>query len=196
MRRLLLLLGAALFLTSPACAADCAGVTFDDMLFVRFGKTSGAAPVAFAGGKSRASVGRGELVALGASSGAQVCGEKLKGQGAGWLPADALEKIARINDTGAFVGAWRRGAAEIRVNWLDDGRLTVEGRGAGAFSGEMDMRDGIGLFFGEGADPENPETPGCRVRMARGGEALLVRDNGQCGGAFGGIYARTPGKRE
>jgi hypothetical protein len=160
----------------------CRGVAFADMLWVRFGKPS--APVAFVG--SRAALGRADLVALGAHSGAQVCAEKLKGSGVGWLPSDALEKIARINDLGSFVGTWRRGAAEIRITWLDDGRLTVDGRGAGAFSGEMDMRDGIGLYDGEGA-----ETRGCRVRMARGGDILLVRDNGQCGGGFGGIYARA-----
>ena len=45
----------------------------------------------------------------------------------------------------------------------------------------MDMRDGLGLYFASGVDPEKLDTPGCRVRMARLGEDLLVRDNGQCG---------------
>ena len=93
-----------------------------------------------------------------------------------------------------FVGSWRRGAAAIRISWLEDGRLTIQGSGAGAFSGDMDMRDGIGLYFAEGVDPDMPEAPGCRLRMARGGETLMVRDNGQCGGGFGGIYAREKDK--
>ncbi|MBB4198372.1 hypothetical protein CCR94_22540 [Rhodoblastus sphagnicola] len=189
MRRLLFPLGVALSLATPARAAGCAGVTFADMAFVRFGKAASA--VAFVGGKSRSTVARGELLALGALADAQVCAETLKGGRAGWLPNDSLDKIARVNDTGSFVGGWRRGAASLGINWRDDGRLTIEARGAGSFSGDMDMRDGIGLFFGEGVDPEDPATPGCRVRMARGGDVLLVRDNGQCGGDFNGIYAKA-----
>jgi hypothetical protein len=191
MRRLTLLTGAALLLASPVFAADCAGVGFADMPYVRFAKPSGAAPVAFAGGKHGATLGRQDVVALGAVSGAQVCAEKLKGHGSGWLPADALEIVPRINDTGAFAGEWRRGAATIRIDWHEDGRLTVEGRGAQAFSGDMDMRDGIGLYAAQGADPEKPEAPGCQLRMARGGEDMLVRDNGQCGGGFSGVYTRV-----
>jgi hypothetical protein len=191
MRRLVHLLGAALLLSAPARAADCTGVTFADMPWLRFGKPTGAS-LAFSGGKQQ--VPRGEFLALGPSSGAQVCAERVKGQGAGWLPADALDIVARVNDTGSFVGAWRRGAAQIRIHWLDDGRLSVEASGAGSFAGDMDMRDGIGLFFGEGVDPDAPDAQGCRVRMARGGEVLVVRDNGQCGGGFGGTYAREKEK--
>ena len=90
MRRLIFSLGAALILTAPALAADCAGVTFADMTSLRFGKPSGAS-VVFTGGKH--AVARGEFVALGASSGAQVCAEKMKGQGTGWLQADLLEVV-------------------------------------------------------------------------------------------------------
>ncbi|PPQ37379.1 hypothetical protein SAMN06265338_10787 [Rhodoblastus acidophilus] len=187
MRRLLFLLGAAFFLSPPARAADCAGVGFADMLWVRFAKAPGA--VAFTGGKSRIAVARGELLALGVISDAQVCAEALKSGRSGWLPNDSLEKIVRINDTGSFVGDWRRGAAALRIDWRDDGRLIVEATGAGSVAGDMDMRDGVGLFYGEGVDPENMEAPGCRVRMARGGELLLVRDNGQCGGGLAGTYA-------
>ena len=187
MRRLFLLTGAALLAASPAFAADCAGVGFADMPDVRFGKPS-TAQVAFIGGKG--SLGRHDLVALGAVAGTQVCAEKLKGHGAGWVEASALEIVPRINDTGAFAGDWRRGATTIRVNWLEDGRLTVEAHGGGTLAGDMDMRDGLGLYFASGVDPEKLDTPGCRVRMARLGEDLLVRDNGQCGAAFGGTYAR------
>jgi len=186
MRRLIFSFGAAMSLTAPALAADCAGVTFADIPWLRFGKPSSS--LHFANGKH--AVARGEFVALGASSGAQVCAEKVRGQGAGWLPAASVEIVARINDTGSFVGAWRHGATSIRIAWQDDGRLTV----AGAFSGDMDMRDGVGLFYGEGVDPEIPDAPGCRVRMARGGDVLLVRDNGQCNGAFNGAYARDKSK--
>lgn len=189
MRRLIISFGAAFISMAPALAADCAGVPFADMPWLRFGKPTGASA---SGGKL--SVGRGELVALGASSGAQVCAEKVRGQGAGWLPANALDIVPRINDTGSFVGSWRRGGAVIRITWQEDGRLTVQGSGAGTFSGDMDMRDGIGLYFGDGVDPDTPEAPGCRLRMARGGEILLVRDNGQCGGAFNGAYAREKDK--
>jgi len=187
MRRLFISLGAALLFSAPVQAADCAGVTFADMAWLRFGKPSGAS-LSFGAGK--VSVAHGEILALGASADSKVCAEKIKGSGAGWLPADKIEVVQRINDTGSFVGAWRRGAAHIRIKWQEDGQLVVEGSGAGSFSGDMDMRDGLGLFFAEGVDPEAPDTPGCRLRMARGGEVLVVRDNGQCGGSFGGTYAR------
>jgi hypothetical protein len=189
MRRLIYSFCAALFLTAPALAADCTGVTFADMPWLRFGKPTGAS---VSGGKLTAA--RGELLALGASSGAQVCAEKVKGSGAGWLAADTLEIVPRINDTGSFVGSWRHGATVIRITWQDDGRLTVQGAGAGAFSGDMDMRDGVGLYFGDGVDPDTPDAPGCRLRMARGGETLVVRGNGQCGGALNGTYAREKDK--
>jgi hypothetical protein len=201
------LLGAALAMAAPAHAGerDCAGLAFDDMRLIRFGKVAApvnfvangakdpACPSAEARCRDKAQVARGDLLALGVTLGEHVCAEKVKGVAhAGWLPAQNLDKSPRVNDAGAFVGAWRRGAAEIRIAWLEDGRLTVEGRaGNGAFSGDMDLRDGVAIFDGEGVDSENRASPGCRVRMARGGDVLVARDNGQCGGGFGGTFIRT-----
>ena len=207
---------AGVFLALAVCSApahaterDCAGPDFDSVLTQRFGKIAGAAPVGFiANGaknpacpgaepvcRDKARAARGDLLALGPTFGVYVCAEKVKGQGAGvgWLPAASIDNVQRINDTGSFVGAWRRDTVEIRIVWQPDGHLTGEGlANPGAFAGDMDMRDGIAQFYGEGADPENPEALGCRIRMARAAEVMVVRDNGQCSGDFGGTYTRAP----
>lgn len=227
MRRLTILLGAAMALTAQARADDrfCSGVGFADtpalvvgrikpetakVHFVRNGGAKNVCPSTAPACQDKAFLVPGDLVVLGVKRGDFICVDYDNGKGdrGGWLPALAIEPAPLVADPAGWAGKWSRVEAEIRIDETDGG-LQAQGsatfgaldparvkRGAvnsGEFSGALALKDGQAGFTDKEADPKNPDAS-CRLRFARAGDALFVRDNMQCGGmnvSFSGFYQRA-----
>jgi hypothetical protein len=171
-------------------------------------------PAATAACRSNAYLVTGDLVLVGQTRGDFTCvsyqtrqkGKKLPAWTRGWLPSAALTPVAptAARSPSDWLGKWdqRYAGIEIKSDGLG-GRLQIEGIAAyptardyhtGAINAQvMPGKDSIS-FLDDGWMPfETQCDSGCRVRMHRIGELLLVEDNGDCGGAgvtFTGLYHR------
>ncbi len=171
-------------------------------------------PAATAACRSNAYLVTGDLVLVGRARGAFTCvsyqtrqrSKKLPGWTRGWLPSAALTPVAPMAAPGPsdWLGAWdqRYAGIEIKAGGLG-GRLKIEGIAAyptaqdyhtGAIDAEVRPGTDSIVFLNDGWMPfETQCDTGCRVRMHRIGDLLLVEDNGDCGGAgvtFTGLYHR------
>jgi hypothetical protein len=178
--------------------------------FVRGGRPNDPCPGDDASCRETAFLVPGDLFILGARLGGFACADYARGKAAraGWLPFESIETVAPLSDPSAFAGVWKRPVAEIAIAWKD-GKLTADalatfgandpdrrGHGAvntGEFEGVLSLNGGQAEFNDETVDPKDPHSFGCRVRLARAGDLLFVRDNQQCGGfnvSFDGTYSR------
>lgn len=218
---LVMSLGFVFLSGAPAfCApAACDGVGFAQEL--RFARVKPeAAPLHFvksgAGAKicpseapacaEKAFLVAGDLVAVGASFKNFTCVDYANDQGAraGFVASAALTPEPVIVDPTQWVGHWRRIEAEVTIEAGKDG-LQAQGeatfgaldparvkRGAvnfGSFAGALKLEAGKGKII------DSDAISGCNLKLARVGEALIIRDNGVCGGAnvsFSGFYTRAP----
>jgi hypothetical protein len=171
-------------------------------------------PAATAACRSNAYLVTGDLVLVGQTRGAFTCvsyqtphpSRKLPGWTRGWLPSTALTPVPPTAAPGPsdWLGRWDQHYAgiEIKPGGLG-GRLRIEGIAAyptahdfhtGAIDAEVRPGADSIAFLNDGWMPfETQCDSGCRVRMHRIGELLLVEDNGDCGGAgvtFTGLYHR------
>ena len=170
-------------------------------------------PAATAACRMRAYLVTGDLVLVGRTRGAFTCvsyqtpqrSRKLPGWTRGWLPSAALTPVApSAHSPSDWLGKWdqRYAGIEIKPGGLG-GRLRIEGIAAyptahdyhtGAIDAEVKPDTDSIAFLNDGWMPfETPCDSGCRVRMHRIGDQLLVEDNGGCGGAgvtFTGLYHR------
>ncbi len=202
----------------------CAGVGYDDVpalmlgrvkadagkvYFLTNGSKTNPCPSAAPECREKAYVVAGDLLVLGAKQGDYVCADYDGGKGdrGGWLPAAAIEPAPVETDAAAWVGKWKRVEAEIRIAWQGDGlnaegdatfgaldpaRVRRGGVNVGDFSGSLTFKDGHGSITDKDADPK--DSFACRLRLARSGPFLFVRDNMQCGGfnvSFSGLYKRA-----
>jgi hypothetical protein len=197
----------------------CAGTSFADGLtigrikpdaakvfFRKNGDKKNACPSMDAACQDTASLASGDLVALGAKRGPFVCADFDKGEGdrAGWLPAETIEPAPLATDPAQWLGDWKRAKADISIAKARDG-FVAQGeatfgaldpekikRGAvhtGAFAGPLIFRDSQATLVDASA------VSACALRLARAGDFLFVRDNGDCGGlnvSFSGVYRRAP----
>jgi hypothetical protein len=202
----------------------CAGVGYDDAAavmtgkvkadagkvhFLKNGAADNACPSLAPDCQQKPYIVPGDLVVLGAKFGDYVCADYDGGRGdlGGWLPAAAIEPAPAETDPAAWIGDWKRVEAKIKIRKGDEG-LTAEGdatfgaldpsrvkRGAvnvGEFSAPLLIKDGNASLIDKDADPK--DSFACRLRFARSGSFLFVRDNMQCGGfnvSFSGLYRRA-----
>jgi hypothetical protein len=152
----------------------------------------------------------GDLVLAGKTRGAFTCvayqAQKKPSWTVGWLPSTALAPVAPMRATtlSDWLGDWDQPHAGIEIKRGGiGGRLKIEGiaayKGArevhtGAIEAQvMPDKDSI-AFLDDGWMPFATSCDsGCKVRMHRIGELLLVEDNGNCGGVgvtFTGLYHR------
>jgi hypothetical protein len=171
-------------------------------------------PAATAACRSNAYLVTGDLVLVGQTRGAFTCvsyqtrsrSKKLPGWTRGWLPSATLTPVAPAAAPAPsdWLGNWdqRYAGIEIKPGGLG-GRLRIEGIAAyptardyhtGAIDAEVRPGTDSIAFLNDGWMPfETQCDSGCRVRMHRIGDLLLVEDNGDCGGAgvtFTGLYHR------
>jgi hypothetical protein len=170
-------------------------------------------PAATAACRMNAYLVSGDLVLVGKTRGAFTCvgyqtrqrSRKLPGWTRGWLPSAALTPVAPSTPGPSdWLGKWdqRYAGIEIKPGGLG-GRLRIEGIAAyptardyhtGAIDAEVKPDKDSIAFLNDGWMPFATECDsGCRVRMHRIGDLLLVEDNGGCGGAgvtFTGLYHR------
>jgi len=179
------------------------------VFFLTNGSAKNACPSAAPDCREKAYVVAGDLLVLGAAHGDYVCADYDGGKGdrGGWLPAAAIQPAPMKSDAAAWRGKWKRVEAEITIQKKGDG-LHAEGdatfgaldparvhRGAvnvGEFSGSLVIKDGAAVIADPDADPK--DSFACKLWLARSGEFLFVRDNGQCGGfnvSFSGLYRRA-----
>lgn len=204
---------------SQAAPATCDGVGFAQPLrfarvkpeaaplhFVKAGDKSGKCPSDAPACAEKAFLVAGDLVTIGATVKNFTCVDYAndKGDRAGFLPTSALAPEPALVEPAQWTGHWRRVEAEIAIEAGKDG-LTGQGeasfgaldpdrvkRGAvnfGSFSGPLKLEGG------EGKIVDSDAVSGCNLKLARVGEALIVRDNGVCGGfnvSFSGFYTRAP----
>jgi hypothetical protein len=123
----------------------------------------------------------------------------------GWLPSSALKPVTpmpspKVSD---WIGTWYHPGGEITISRGNGGKLSIEGEmivpaAHDSHTGElqanaMPEKDTL-AFVDDGSIPfAKTEEGGCRVRMQRIGQGLLVEDNSGCGGAavtFTGLYRR------
>lgn len=210
--------------TEPTNERLCAGVGLDIAPAPRLGRvkadagrvyflTNGSAqnscPSSAPECREKVYVVPGDLLVLGPTHGEFVCADYDGGKGdrGGWLPSAAIEPAPMQSDAAAWLGKWKRIEAEIRIQknggglkaegdatfgTLDPARLHRGGVNVGDFSGALAVTDGQAVIADESADPK--DNFGCKVWLARSGEFLYVRDNGQCGGfnvSFSGLYRRA-----
>ena len=216
-----LLIAALALVAAQAHAEDrfCDGVGFADGLaigrikadagsvhFRKNGDKKNACPSAAPACQDKAYLVPGDLVALGAKKGEFVCVDYDIGKGdrAGWLPSSAIEPAPLAAEPKQWLGAWKRIEADITIEEGKDG-LKAQGdatfgaldpdrvkRGAvnlGNFAGPLTLKDGQATVV------DGDAVSGCNLRMARAGDFLFVRDNGNCGGfnvSFSGLYRRAP----
>jgi hypothetical protein len=126
----------------------------------------------------------------------------------GWLPSSALSPVAAMPspEMADWLGTWTQpgGRIEIERGGIG-GRLRIEGEmvvprardvHTGVIDAQVNPANGTVAFLEDGWLPfETKCDSGCRVRMQRVGEWLLVQDNVDCGGAgvsFTGLYRRKP----
>ena len=171
-------------------------------------------PAATAACRDHAYLVTGDLVLVGRTRGAFTCvsylstnrSKKVPGWTINWLPSAALAPVAptAASDPSDWLGSWdqRYAGIEIKPGGLG-GRLRIEGIAAyptardfhtGAIDAEVKPETDSISFLNDGWMPyETQCDSGCRVRMHRIGDLLLVEDNGGCGGAgvtFTGLYHR------
>ena len=174
-------------------------------------------PAATAACRKRAYLVAGDLVLVGRTRGEFTCvsyeapkksneSDKRSVSTRGWLPGAALAPVAPAAAPARsdWLGSWNKPHAgiEIKPGGLG-GRLQIDGIAVfptahdfhnGVIDAQvMPDRDSIS-FLDDGWMPfETKCDSGCRVRMRRIGDLLLVEDNGDCGGAgvtFTGLYRR------
>ncbi len=201
----------------------CAGVGFADGLtigrikadagkvfFRKNGDRKNNCPSPEAACQDKAYLVAGDLVALGAKRGAFVCvdfdqgqGDRGQGDRAGWLPSQAIDPAPLATDPAQWLGDWKRVEADISIAQARDG-LFARGeatfgardpekikRGAvhtGAFVGPLTLKDGKATLL------DSSDVSACALRLARAGDFLFVRDNGNCGGlnvSFSGVFLRA-----
>ncbi len=153
----------------------------------------------------------GDLVLTGQTQGAFTCVAyqsplaRKQIWASGWLPSSALTPVAPTPSPKAsdWIGTWYHPGGEITISRGDGGKLSIEGEmivptAHDSHTGELQAtatpeKDTI-AFVDDGSIPfEKTEEGGCRVRMQRIGQWLLVEDNSGCGGAavtFTGLYRR------
>lgn len=212
-------IGLAFVSPAQAAPATCDGVGFGE--FLRFARVKlEAAPLHFvkSGDKvktcpsdapacmEKAFLIAGDLVALGAQVKNFTCVDyaNAKGDRAGFLPTSGLAAEPAIVDPAQWTGSWRRVEAEINIEAGKNG-LTGHGEATfGALDPDRVKRGAVnsGSFSGplklegfEGKIVDSDDVSGCNLKLARVGEALIVRDNGFCGGfnvSFSGYYTRAP----
>ncbi len=129
----------------------------------------------------------------------------------GWLPAGSLTQFkAAGNDDKAWLGAWRRTEATIKITRGKRGGLEIEGDATfgasdprrvasggvnmGDFGGPARRQGDVVLVAGDDI-PNFEAAPKdrCAVQMRRVGPYLVVEDNQGCGGmnvSFTGVYVR------
>jgi hypothetical protein len=124
----------------------------------------------------------------------------------GWMLSSALASVAPMTAPAVsdWLGDWDQPHAgiEIKPGGIG-GRLQIEG--IAAFKGAQDVHTGVIeaqvmpdkdsiAFLDDGWFPFATQCDsGCKVRMRRIGQLLLVEDNGNCGGVgvtFTGLYHR------
>lgn len=173
-------------------------------------------PNATAACRARAYVVPGDVVLLAQAQGDYICGAVINAQGfntVGWLPSAALAPAPERTPGGDdWIGHWMQLESDIVVTRGKSGELAFKGqatwggsdpervrRGAvntGEFSAEARPDNGT-VAFTVGDDRTLPYEAGdetdCRVRMARRGPYLVVRDNTMCGGmnvSFSGSHIK------
>ncbi len=153
----------------------------------------------------------GDLVLTGKTQGAFTCvayQSPLAGKqiwASGWLPSSALMPVApmpspKLSD---WIGTWVHPGGEITISRGDGGKLSIEGEmivptAHDSHTGELQAnatpeKDTIAFVDDGSIAFEKMEEGGCRVRIQRIGQWLLVEDNSDCGGAavtFTGLYRR------
>jgi hypothetical protein len=179
--------------------------------FVRNGDVNLRCPSVERGCRDKAFLVARDLVVIGRRLDEFVCVDywTAKSTRSGWLPAIALSPAKVSVNPADWSGDWKRVEAEIKIS-TNAGKLQAEGhatygalnpdrvkRGAvnlGEFSGPVVLAEGQGTFADKDVDGNKPDSPGCRIRMARAEKSLFVQDNGQCGGmnvSFTGLYRRA-----
>lgn len=123
----------------------------------------------------------------------------------GWVPSSAVTPVNPMPSPAMsdWTGTWVHPGGEITISRGNGGKLSIEGEMIvptlhDAHTGELQanatpQKDTI-AFVDDGSIPfEKTEEGGCRVRMQRIGQWLMVEDNSGCGGAavtFTGLYRR------
>jgi len=171
-----------------------------------------ACPAAIAACEKKSYLVTGDLVLVGATRDSFTCvsfhapSSKKQNWTSGWLPSSALTPVAPMSSPAIsdWQGTWTQpgGTIEIRRGGLG-GRLHIEGEmivpGArdvhtGVIEAEVNPTNNTIAFLDDGWLPfETKCDSGCRVRMQRVGQWLVVEDNLGCGGAgvsFTGLYRR------
>lgn len=175
-------------------------------------------PNATAACRARAFVVPGDTVLLAQARGDVICAAFTNARGTGtvgWLPSAAVAPMPEETPgLGDWIGHWTVFENDIVVTRAKAGGLSFKGaatwgagdpervRRGGVHTGEFSAEAhpvGGGVAFTAGEDRTRPYEAGdeteCRVRMARRGPYLVVRDNNGCGGlnvSFSGIYRRRP----
>lgn len=202
----------------------CAGVGYDDVSVIMIGRVkaqagkvhflnNGAAnnscPSPAPDCQQKPYLVPGDLVVLGAKQGDYVCADYDGGKGdlGGWLPSAAIEAAPVETVSAAWIGDWKRVEAEIKIEKagnslqaqgdatfgaLDPGRVKRGAVNVGEFSGPLSFEDGRASLVDKDADLN--DSLACRLRFARAGAWLFVRDNMRCGGfnvSFSGLYRRA-----
>ena len=165
----------------------------------------GGCPAAAAKCRGATSVPPGATVLSGHRSGAYVCVFDPASNDAGYVEAARLKTLV-VNPSpplAAWVGRWREGDDAIRLTTKGQS-LQADGQAywpsahpsARQFPGGPNLGDLSGSATPSGnqvtfADASDPQA--CRATMRLIGDALVVADNGACGGmnvSFSGVYRR------
>jgi hypothetical protein len=124
----------------------------------------------------------------------------------GWLPNSALTPVApmpapKLPD---WTGTWSHPGGEITISRSGDGgKLSIAGEmivptARDVHTGEVQAtatpgKDTIAFADDGSIAFDKSDQAGCRMRMQRIGQSLMVEDNSGCGGAavtFTGLYRR------
>jgi hypothetical protein len=152
----------------------------------------------------------GDLVLTGKTQGAFICVAyqsplaRKQIWATGWVPGSALTPVAPMSPKlPDWLGTWSHPGGEITISRSGDGgKLNIEGEmvvptAHDSHNGQLEANATPGkdtiAFADDGSIPFDAEEAGCRVRMQRIEEWLLVEDNSGCGGAavtFTGLYRR------
>jgi hypothetical protein len=125
----------------------------------------------------------------------------------GWLPSAALTPVAAMPapKPSDWIGTWSHPGGQITISRSGDaGRLSITGEmvvptARDVHTGELQAtatpgKDTIAFADDGSIAFDKSEAAGCRVRMQRVEQSLMVEDNSGCGGAavtFTGLYRRN-----